>query len=128
MPALEPVVAYRVVASSDALDAARWLGADVEVLRVAPDEAVGLRAFGVEVDDPDAIVQPEGGVSSARLTADELRDVVAHIEWALPDDGAGRTLVQGKIAGVPARLLLAEPAVLVVQTCYVHELRTRLGW
>jgi hypothetical protein len=128
VPALEPVSAWRVVATSAALDAARWQGATVDVLRIAPDEALGIGATGVEVDDPDAIVQPEAGVSTARLTASELLEVSGHIEWAVPDAARGRTIAQGKIAGTPAKLVLGEPTLLVVQTCYVHDLRTRLGW
>jgi hypothetical protein len=128
VPALEPVAAWRVVATPRALDAARWRGDDVEVLRLAPDEALGIGASGVEVDDPDAILRPEAGVSCARLTARELRDISAHVEWPILDAGSGRTLAQGKIAGTPAKLLTGDPALLVVQTCYVHDLRTRLGW
>ena len=57
MPALEPIEAWRVVATAAALDGARWHGEDIDVLRIAPDEALGLGATGVEVDDPDAIVE-----------------------------------------------------------------------
>jgi hypothetical protein len=128
VPALDPVVAWRVVAMPAALDAARWRGDPVDVLRIAPDEALGIGATGVDVDDPDAIVQPEAGFSSARLTEGELRDVSAHIEWEVPGAAQGRIIAQGKIAGVPAKLVLADPPRLVVQTCYVLDLRTRLGW
>jgi hypothetical protein len=128
VPAPEPAPAWRVVASPAALDGARWQGEDVEVLRLAPDEALGLGATGVETDDPDAIPQPEAGFSLARLSASELEDVAAQIEWELPQAGEGRTLAQGKIAGVPARLVIGEPTLLVIQTCYVDDLRERLGW
>ena len=87
-----------------------------------------LEADGVEVDDSDAIAQPDAGFSCAPLSAGELQEVMAHVEWELPDHAAAGTVAQGKVAGVPARLLLGEPALLVVQTCYVHDLRTRLGW
>lgn len=127
MPALEPVPAWRVVAMPRALDAARWQGEGVAVVRIAPDEALGIAATAVDVDDPDAIVEPEAGVSFARLTPPEREDVVAHVEWDLPDGPAG-TVAQGKVAGVPAKLVLGDPALLVVQTAYVDELRTRLGW
>jgi hypothetical protein len=128
VPALEPAVAWRVVATPAALDAARWEGDDVDVVRLSPDEALGLGATGVQVDDPDAIVEQEAGFSSARLTASQLLDVVAHIEWEVPDSGAGRSVAQGKIAGTPAKLVTGEPTVLVVQTCHVDDLRARLGW
>jgi hypothetical protein len=128
VPALEPVAAWRVVATPEALDDARWQGEEVNVLRLAPDEALALGARGVDVDDPEAIAQPDAGVSRAHLSASDLAHVMAHVEWELPDlDAAGR-VVQGKVAGVPAKLLVGSPTLLVVQTCYVHDLRARLGW
>jgi hypothetical protein len=36
--------------------------------------------------------------------------------------------MQGKIAGVPAKLRLGDPTLLVVQTAYADELTRRLGW
>jgi hypothetical protein len=131
VPALEPIEAWRVVALPSALDGARWRGEAIEILRVAPDEALGLGAAAVEVDDPDAIVEPEAGFSTALLSPTELARVLDHVEWEVPDvprGGMDRTLLQGKVAGVPAKLSLGEPAILVVQTCYVDDLRARLGW
>src|SRR5262249_45437347 len=91
-------------------------------------EALGIGAAGVEVSDANAIVEPEAGISIARLTVSELRDVVAHVEWEMPRHDAGGGLAQGKVAGVPAKLSTGEPALLVVQTCYVDALRPRLRW
>jgi hypothetical protein len=126
VPALEPVVSMRVVASRDALDTARWTGDDVDVVRIAADEALGLGATAVALDDADAIVEPESGFSVALLDADDLRRVHEHVEWELPESGG--ILAQGKIAGVPAKLVAGDPAVLIVQTAYADELRGRLGW
>ena len=126
MPALEPVASVRVVAAPEALDLARWSGDDVDIIRVAPDEALGLGATGVEVVDPDAIVEPESGLVVALLDDLEFQTVAAHTEWELPT--ATGELAQGKIAGVPARLVGGRPALLVVQAAYADELRTRLGW
>jgi hypothetical protein len=127
VPALEPVEAWRVVGDPIAIDGARWLGRDVDVLRVAPDEALGIGATGVKVEgDPDAIVEPETGFAVALLALDELTTVSAHADWPLPGDAG--TLAQGKIAGVPAKLLLGDPAILVVQVAYVDEVERRLGW
>lgn len=126
MPALERVAAVRVVATPGALDAARWAGDDVDVIRVAPDEALGLGATSVELADDDAIVEPEAAFAVALLDRDDLARVASHIEWELP--GASGTLVQGKIAGVPAKLVTGERPLLLVQSAYVHELRGRLGW
>jgi hypothetical protein len=126
VPVLEPVEAWRVVAGPAALDAARWIGDDVEVLRIAPDEALGIGATGVDVDDSDAIREPDAGFSVALLSADDVAGFREHVEWELPGD-AGR-IGQGKIAGVPAKLVLGDPSVLVVQTAYADELQARLGW
>ena len=125
MPALEPVEAWRVVASPAALDAAHWEGDDVDVLRIAPDEALVLGATGGHVDDPDAILEPDAGYSVALLDRD-LAGIAAHTEWPIPTAPAG--LLQGKVAGVPVKLRLGEPTLLVVQTAYVEEITRRLGW
>ena len=125
MPALEPVEAWRVVASPTAIDGAHWAGDDVDVLRVAPDEALVLGATGGHVDDPDAILEPEAGFSVALLAPEDRAGVLEHVEWRVDQNGS---LGQGKVAGVPAKLRMAEPALLVVQTCYVDELERRLGW
>ena len=126
MPALEPVEAWRVVATPAALDAARWKGEGVDVVRIAADEALGLGAIGVEVADDDAIIESEAGFSVALLERMDLATVEAHTEWPLPrDDG---TIAQGKIAGVPAKLRVGAPTLLVVQTAHADELERRLGW
>ncbi|HEY7968462.1 MAG TPA: hypothetical protein VID95_00620 [Candidatus Limnocylindrales bacterium] len=129
MPALEPVAGVRVVAAPAALDGARWAGDDVEVLRIAPDEALGIGATGATVDgDPDAIVEPEAAFSVALLDRDELAALAAHTEWPLPVDGQAGTLAQGKVAGVPAKIVVGDPSLLVIQTAYADELERRLGW
>jgi hypothetical protein len=122
VPALEGRPGLRVVADPAALDAAHWAGHEVLVLRLAPDEALGLGATGVEVDDPHAIVEVEAGFATGLV---DVARVVAHIEWSLP---AGRpTLAQGAIAGVPARLWLTEDrATLVVHAAYAADLQDRL--
>ena len=56
----------------------------------------------------------------------EFQTVAAHTEWELPT--ATGELAQGKIAGVPARLVGGRPALLVVQAAYADELRKHLGW
>ena len=125
VPALEPVAGIRIVATSAALDGARWSGDAVDVIRIAPDEALGLGATGVQVDDPDAIVEEEAGFAVA-LLGPEYAMLAAHTDWPIPDEPG--TLAQGKIAGVPAKLLVGDPTLLVVQVAYVDELRSRLGW
>lgn len=125
MPALEPVRGLRVVASPAALDGARWIGEAI-VLRLAVDEALAIDATGVVLDDPDAIVEPEPGFVVAVLEPEDLRTLVERTEWVLPAElGA---LGQGKVAGVPARILMTAAPVLVVQAAYADELERRLGW
>jgi hypothetical protein len=127
VPALEPVAAVRVVASQAALDGAHWSGDDgVDVLRTAPDEALGLGATGVEVDDPDAIVEHESGFVVALLDDPDLRTIEAHTDWRLPT--AAGELSQGKVAGVPAKVVGGRPALLVTNAAYADELERRLGW
>jgi len=126
VPALEPVDGLRVVANPAALDAARWSGDDVDVLRIAPDEVYAIGATGVEVDDADAIVESEAGFVVALLDDEDERAVAAHTDWPIP--GQPGSLAQGKIAGVPAKLLIGDPTLLVTQVAYADELRSRLGW
>lgn len=129
MPALEPLPGRRVVATPDALDRASWSGAGgqpVLVLRIAPDEAFGIGATAVELEDADAIVEPEPGFVGARLDEAGLTDAAAHIDWAVP--AARGVLAQGKIGGVPAKLWLGDDTLLVTNAAYAHELAERLGW
>ena len=123
MRALELLHGLRVVADPAALDAARWQGSDVVVLRFAPDDAFGLGAHGVEIEDEHAIVEPDAGYVGAWLS---INEVLPHIEWSLP---AGRpVLAQGAIAKVPAKLWLAGDgdALLVAAAAYANELAERL--
>ena len=131
MPALEALPGLRVVATPEALDGARWEGADVLVLRFAPDDAFAAGARTVQLEDDHAIVEPEAGFVGAWLTAEALRDeVVPRIEWPLP--GHRPALAQGTIAGVPAKLWLtsdpdgADRALLVTLAAYAAELEGRL--
>ena len=126
MPALEPMPGFRVVASPEGLDGARWTGEAVSIIRIAPDEALGLGASAVAVDDPDAIIEAETGFVGASLDGNQRRALAAHVDWKLPTEPGA--LGQGKIAGVPARLLVGTPSLLVTQAAYANELRSRLGW
>lgn len=125
MPVLEPLLGGRVVADPAALDGARWKG-DPLVLRLAPDEAFAIGVAGATVDDPDAILEPEAGFVGAWLTTEDvLRLVVPHVEWPLPETRP--VLVQGTIAGVPAKLWLEDDrALLLTLAAYGHELEDRL--
>ena len=128
MPGLEPVAGIRVVADTASLDGARWSGdGAITPVRIAPDEVLAIGATAVDLDDPDAIIEPEPGFSAAALDAAGLERVLAHVEFGLPVERPA--VVQGKIAGVPAKLLLRDggDALLVVQTAYVADLEDHLG-
>lgn len=124
MPAFEPLRGLRVVADPGALDAARWAGDDILVLRFAPDDAFAIDARTVEVGDVDAIVEPEAGYIGAWLPLDDVRP---HVEWSLPSERPA--LAQGSIAGVPAKLWLprAGDVLLLTAAPYADELAGRLG-
>jgi hypothetical protein len=122
--ALEPLRGLRVVADPAALDAASWQGDRVTVLRFAPDDAFALGADGVDVDDPDAIVESEAGFVGAWLPVSAL---LAHIEWSLPIERPA--LAQGSVANVPAKLWLpAEDgdALLLTAAALADDLMSRL--
>jgi hypothetical protein len=139
VPALERLRGWRVVASPTAIDRAVWRGPDVIVLRFAPDEAFGIGALGVHLDDPDAIAVPELGFVGARLDDVGLAGVVAHVDWMPPRERPA--LAQGKVAGVPAKIWYetgtaagtpgggdSEVALLITQAAYANDIAERLGW
>jgi hypothetical protein len=113
-----------VVAAPTALDAATWHGAvEVTVLRLAPDDAFAIGATGVDVDDEDAITEPELGFAGVWLPIEE---VAHHVEWAIPTDRPA--LAQGAVANVPARVWLPDDGdvLLVTAAAYADELESRL--
>jgi hypothetical protein len=126
VPALEPVVGVRVVAAPEALDRAEWAGDDVDVVRIAPDEALGIGATGVVVDDPHAISGPDAGFVVGLLSDADLATLAVHVDWPIPSTIG--SLAQGKIGGVPAKLIIGSPTLLITNAAYADELRERLGW
>jgi hypothetical protein len=125
VPELEPLRGLRVVAAPGAIDGARWIG-EVTLLRLAPDEVVAIDATGVVLDDPDALVEPEASLVGAILTPGEFRRMADHVDWPLPTETG--VLAQGKVAGVPAKVVGGTPALLFTHAAYADELRDRLGW
>ena len=123
VPALERLQGLRVVADPAALDAARWRGDDVTVLRLAPDDAFAIGATDVEIDDEHAIVESEPGFAGAWLP---IEAVAHHIEWSLPTERPA--LAQGAVANVPARVWLPDDgdALLITAAAYADELASRL--
>jgi hypothetical protein len=123
--ALEPLAGLRVVADPAALDAARWQGDEVTVLRFAPDDAFAIGAVGIDVEDDHAIVESDVGFVGAWLPLDA---VLAHVEWSMPVERPA--LAQGSIAGVPAKVWLPADAdgdaLVVTAAAYADELAGRL--
>ena len=134
MHGFEVLVGPRVVADPDALDRATWHGDGlVVVLRLAPDDAFGIGADDVNVDDEHAIVVREDGFVGRLFTPRAFeREVMPHIEWSIP---SGRpALAQGAVAGVPAKVWFTNEAggaggggaLVITWAAYADELAQRL--
>ena len=123
MPELERLRGLRVVADPEALDAARWHGEDVSVLRFASDDALGLGAEAVDVDDQHAIIEWEAGFVGAWLPIDAI---MPHLEWPLPVERP--VFAQGAVAGVPGKVWLPVDgdALLLTAGAYAAELAGRI--
>lgn len=124
----------RVVASPESIDAAEWQDTgpgpdefEPLVLRFAPDEAFAVGATGVDLDDPDAIVETELGFTAVMFPVDEFIDVVLpRIEW--PVAPTRPAFCQGSIAGVPAKLYVDSTgaATVFVMGAYLDDFLSRL--
>ncbi|MBA3234774.1 MAG: hypothetical protein H0T59_02120 [Chloroflexi bacterium] len=128
MPVFEPVAGLRVIADPAALDAARWDGMEVTVLRFAPDDAFAIGAGAVDLDDEHAIVEPEVGFVAARLPLDVVE---RHVEWSLPTERPA--FAQGSVAAVPAKLWIEagdgghdDEVLLLTAAAYARDLAERL--
>jgi hypothetical protein len=121
----DPIQALRVIAAPAVLDELAWPDGATD-LRLAADDLLVIAADPGSLGDAAAIVEEERGFLGWWLTADELRDLVLpHVEWPLP--ATRPALAQGLIAGVPAKLWLAEErALLLCAAAYAHELAERL--
>ena len=124
MRAPEPLPALRVVAAAEALD--EIVPADDQpALRLAADDLLVIGSASVQVSGEHLVVD-EAGFVGWWLTPDEVTtSVLPHVDWPLPTDRPA--LAQGLIAGVPAKLWLAEDrALLLCAAAYAHELEERL--
>jgi hypothetical protein len=121
----DPIRALRVVAAPAVLDELAWPDG-VSALRLGLDDLLVIGAHPGSLGVPAAIVEEERGFVGWWLTADELRDrVMPHVEWPLPAERPA--FAQGLIAGVPAKLWLAdERALLLCMAAYAHEVTERL--
>lgn len=124
---VDHVTGWRIIADPTALDSAPW-PAGSQVVRISPDDVFVIGEAEPTVPaDPFAIITPERGFSVAAVDAGDVAAIAEqHIEWSLPT--ARPALVQGQIAGVPAKLVLAADgsALLLVASAARRELQDRL--
>ena len=129
MPALEPMIATRIVATPAALDAVAWR-ADALVLRVAPDEVIvvgDIQSDLILSHDPHAIIVTETGLTSVWLAASEALDFLERAcEWELPRQRPA--FAQGAVAGLPLKLWFETERVLfIVPAPFAADLEERLA-
>lgn len=124
MRAPEPLAALRVVAAPEALDDLT-LADEHPALRLASDDMLVIGAVSAQVVGEHLLVD-EAGFVGWWLTPEEVNEaVLPHVDWPLPT--ARPAFAQGLIAGVPAKLWLAEDrALLLCSAAYAHELMERL--
>jgi hypothetical protein len=89
---------------------------------LAPDDALVIGGE-IEVDDPHAIVLPDGGWVGWRLSESALRNVIEALAAFSPEPG----LNQGMIAGLPAKAWIAgDNSMVIVPAAFGAELEERL--
>jgi hypothetical protein len=136
VPALEPLVCTRVVATVAALDAARWPTGSI-ALRVAPDEALIVRdgvadraepadLSLVAIADPHAIVEWDSGWCGAWVRSDQAIELVERAcTWEPPRDRPA--FAQGALADLPVKIWFEQDRVLfVVAAPFAADLEARL--
>lgn len=121
--ALGPLAAVRVVATPDALDAARWPDGAL-TMRTAADEALIIAVPGHPgslhiapdtIRDPHAIVEDDTSWRGAWLSTAEALDIIErHADWEAPF--ARPALAQGLIAGIAAKVWLGHEQSLIATT------------
>ncbi|MGQ0602725.1 MAG: hypothetical protein ACT4QE_13655 [Anaerolineales bacterium] len=125
MPALETLPAIRIVAAPAALDDTQW-PAESLVLRLASDEALVIPPADITLDDPHAIIAPEGSFMGLWLPiAAALSFLERACVWELPT--ARPAFAQGAVANVPMKLWFEHERVLfIVQAPFAADFEARL--
>jgi len=121
----------RFVAAPSVLEALPWSDdawPDHVALHLAPDDLLVIHpgSLVAALGNEPLIQEKEAGFAGWLLTPDEVTTtVLPHVDWPLPTERPA--LAQGLVAGVPAKLWLAEDrALLLCAAAYAHELEERL--
>lgn len=122
----EQMTLTRIVANPDALDALS-VAADALALRTAGDELLVYPAQAVDLNDPYAIVVPDGAWTGAWVSAAVSAEIMArHAEWEAPQQRPA--FAQGSLAGIPTKLWFeAERTLILVALQYSAEMEARLA-
>jgi len=139
VPALEPLVCTRIVATVAALEATRWPTGSI-ALRVAPDEVlivkngVADRAEPAEPSlvslvgaaDPHAIIEGDAGWRGAWVPSDQaLAFVERGCRWEPPRTRPA--FAQGALADLPVKIWFEQDRVLfIVAAPFAADLEARL--
>jgi hypothetical protein len=137
VPALESLIATRIVATPAALDGAisgaQWSAGSLP-LRTAPDEILIIHTSSTSIRlseahplaDPHAIIVPEGSFLGTWLPlAEALVFLERACAWELP--AARPAFAQGAVANVPVKLWFERDRVLfVVQSPFAADFEERL--
>lgn len=126
MLGLKRFPATRIVATPTALDSIQY-PADSIVLRIAADEVLIAPPAEINVNDPHAIILPDGSFCGVWLTASAAQRILEReCEWKLPHQRPA--FAQGAVAGIPVKLWLeVERVFMVVQAPFVVEFEERIA-
>lgn len=121
-PVAERLSAWRVVAKPAAIDRLSGI-----VLRLASDDALVVGVLGVEIGDPEAIVEPDTGWVFLELSEERALELIAAgASWRPPAERPA--FAQGMLAGLPAKIYLnGARSLVIVAAPFEHELEERLG-
>jgi hypothetical protein len=144
VPALDPIVCTRIVATAEAIDGTRWPESSL-CLRVAPDEVLVIAHRGadagtdrgggaadpadisdIRLTDPHAIVERDTGWRGAWVPSSEAIGLLAReCRWELPRTRPA--FAQGAVADLPVKIWFTVDRVLIiVASPFAADLEERL--
>jgi len=115
----------RVVASPSSIDNAVW-PTGAMVVGIAPDDVLLVGNGPIEMGDPHAIVEPDGGFCVVRMSVARVIDLLAtNASWQLPESRP--CLAQGMVAGLPIKVFVdGGEAMVITPVPFAAELEARL--